>query len=324
MFRLNKNTCFVIITITAAFVLCFYGFKYRDEQLTKESLAALPIFELNYENYIVETSVNPKLSNDSAYHETYDFICNEDKAKTSLISIDFTSQTPDDLRMLFHKFVQNPHLGRCPILQRYGGSYLEVCQYWDGHKYVCLPQLQHDIKNDACLIYSFGVSTDWSFEKAMNDFGCQVLMFDPTVNYQKQLGNKLSFEKLGVAARRNEEKLLDTFSSILQRNGHLDRKITYLKNDIEGAEVDCLLEWFESDALKNVQQLGLEFHLPDTETTLKFFYALVKLYALTDFRLVSFDINGCAGKYSLFNKYAEIVMMRSSEESICIENSKEN
>ena len=324
MFRLNKNTWFVTITITTAFVLCFYGFKYRNEQLTKQSIATLPIFELNYENYIVETRVNPKLSNESAYHETYDLICNEDKAKTSLITIDFTSQTPEDLRMLFHKFVQNPHLGRCPSLQRYGGNYRKDCQYWDGHKYVCLPQLQHDIKKDECLIYSFGVSTEWSFENAMNDFGCQVLMFDPTVNYPKQLGNKLSFEKLGVAARRNEEKLLDTFSSILQRNGHLDSRITYLKVDIEGAEVDGLHEWLESGALKNVQQLGLEFHLPDTETTLKFFYALVKLYTLTDFRLVSFDLNGCAGKYSLFNKYAEIVLMRSSKESICYENLKKN
>ena len=325
MFRLNKNTWFVIITITAVFLLCFYGFKYRNEQLTKESIAALPIFELNYENYIVETNVNPKLSNESAHHKIYEFICKEDKAQTSLIKIDFTSKSPEDLQMLFHEFVQNPHLGRCSSLKRFGGKYQKACQYFDGHKFVCLPELQYDIKKDECLIYSFGVSTEWSFEKAMNDFGCQVLMFDPTVNYPKELGDKLSFEKLGVAARRNEEKQLDTFSSILRRNGHLDRKITYLKVDVEGAEVDGLLDWLESGALKNVQQLGLEFHLPDTATTLEFFYALLKLYSLTDFRLVSFDFNGCGRNYdSWYTKYAEIVLMRSGKESICFESFKEN
>ena len=275
---------------------------------------------MNLSTYRVKSYVNPKLKSASKFRFINDLICRSDTKKTNLITIDFRNKTPLELQTLFHKFVQNPHLGRCPRLQRYGGVFQECCQYWDGHKFVCISELMLDIHNDECLIYSFGVSVDWSFEKAMSEFGCQVLMFDPTVNYPEQVNKKISFHKIGLSAKRDDEKSLETLSSILQNNGHSNTKISYLKVDIEGYEVDGLLEWLETGALKHVQQLGMEFHLPDTETTLKFFYGLAKLYTKSDFRLISFDLNGCAGKKGdSYSAYAEIVLMRPSEESVCVE-----
>ena len=320
MIRLNKNVCLLITGGLLLFLLCFNWIENRNAEITKTRIANHPIFQLNYENYIIKSYVNDYLQNDLASNKTHDSVCNSDKGKTNLIRIDFKSKTPSDLQTLFHKLVGNPHGGRCPSLQRFGGIYQEGCQYWDGHKFVCMSELQHDIKNNLCLIYSFGISTDWSFEEAMDDFGCRVLMFDPTVNHPNRLGNNISFEKIGLSAMKDEENSLDTLSSILQKHGHTDTKITYLKIDIEGYEVDGFLEWFQSGALNNVQQIGLEFHLPDTERTLKFFYGLAKIYSESDFRLVSYDINGCAGKEGwMYTKYAEIVLMRSSKTSICIE-----
>lgn len=41
---------------------------------------------------------------------------------------------------------------------------------WDGHKYLCLDDFE---ANKPCLIYSFGLSTEWSFEIDMARFGKQ-------------------------------------------------------------------------------------------------------------------------------------------------------
>ena len=311
----NKHIFFIVI-IVGFLVMVLLLFNLFDEEIVKHL-----IHRLDLSNYRVESYVNAKHISESRFQNINQFVCKSDKEKMGLITIDFNSKTPIELQKLFHKFVQNPHMGICPSLKRFGGVYQECCQFWDGHKFVCISELMNHIENNECLIYSFGVSGDWSFEKAMSDLGCHVLMFDPTVNYPEHVGKKISFYKIGLSAKHDDEKSLYTFSSILQKYGHLNTKISYLKIDIEGYEVDGLLEWLESGSLKHVQQLAMEFHLPDTETTLKFFYGLIRLYIENDFRLISFDLNGCAGKEGeSYSRYAEIVLMRPSEESVCNEN----
>ena len=44
----------------------------------------------------------------------------------------------------------------------------------EGEKYLCLDPLISDVKRDDCLVYSFGIENDWTFEKAMTELGCQV------------------------------------------------------------------------------------------------------------------------------------------------------
>ena len=51
------------------------------------------------------------------------------------------------------------------------------CETWpqmDGVKKICMDQLYDDVKTNSCLVYSFGLSTDWSFEEVMALLGCQV------------------------------------------------------------------------------------------------------------------------------------------------------
>ena len=35
-------------------------------------------------------------------------------------------------------------------------------------------------KSSPCLVYSFGINYEWSFDSAMRDRGCEVHSFDPT------------------------------------------------------------------------------------------------------------------------------------------------
>ena len=44
----------------------------------------------------------------------------------------------------------------------------------DGDKSICLDTLYDDIINKNCLIYSFGLSDDWTFEENMANLGCKV------------------------------------------------------------------------------------------------------------------------------------------------------
>ena len=44
----------------------------------------------------------------------------------------------------------------------------------DGDKLLCLDNLYHDIIDGNCLVYSFGIADDWTFEISMADMGCKV------------------------------------------------------------------------------------------------------------------------------------------------------
>ncbi len=51
-----------------------------------------------------------------------------------------------------------------------------------------------------CLIYSFGVGKDITFERQINKLGCTVHMFDPTVGKPLNLTKTMTFTPIGVAA----------------------------------------------------------------------------------------------------------------------------
>ena len=269
----------------------------------------------------VRVYVNPELELSQSMKNIYQQICSIDKEKTELIkNIDFQSMTNDALRDLFHQIIMDPHIGRCTVLQRLGGFYRYPCKYWDGQKFMCMPDIYEDIENHRCLIYSFGISSDYTFEQAVGRLGCEVFAFDPYVSYPPKLAKNVYFEKLGVAARNDPPNLLATLSSIFSSKNHSNTKIAYLKLDIEGHEIDGLEEWLKSGALDNVQQIALEYHLEDTISTMNLFKAILNLYFVGDYRLISFDLNGCGrNEIGHYIKFAEIVLMKTSKQSPCIE-----
>ena len=197
---IQRKSLFVVILTLLVLLVIFLFFLVRDK---KNSM--LPIFQLNLSNKLIKTNVNPMIIGGTELKKMSEFICKYDKEKTQLITIDFKTKTSSELHSLFDKFVANPHGGRCPNLQRFGGEFHEDCHYWDGHKYICMTELMGDVENGSCLIYSFGVNNDWSFENVMDNFGCRVLMFDPTVNHPAKLGKKISFEKIGLSAKRDDK-----------------------------------------------------------------------------------------------------------------------
>ena len=55
------------------------------------------------------------------------------------------------------------------ILKRVGGQWIPANRKQvDGDKFVCLDLI---LKKDSCLVYSFGINKDWTFEDQMDDIG---------------------------------------------------------------------------------------------------------------------------------------------------------
>ena len=60
-------------------------------------------------------------------------------------------------------------------MKRIGGKWIEarkpMNKQVDGDKFICLDRIVKS--NSQCLIYSFGISNDWTFEDQMDRFGSE-------------------------------------------------------------------------------------------------------------------------------------------------------
>ena len=212
------------------------------------------------------------------YHRDYDYST-------------YTESTMDT----FHSLVMDTLETACKVKIKLGGRYLPKCHVMESQKYVCMDELMKDIQNEECIVYSFGVGNDFSFEKTIAEMGCTVFANDPTVDYPSYISENFSFEKIGVVGTPDEDELYQTLDKIFENNGHTYSKISYLKLDIEGAELSGLPIWLKSGALKNVQQIAIEIHLlsPEEETTLDFLKTFIDLNLIGNFRIINWEANNC-------------------------------
>ena len=221
-------------------------------------------------------------------------ICELDKLRfEKFMQIDLKNESPTDLLEKFHEEMMDPYNMACAHGQKFGGKYHPSCKYRVGATFVCMDDLLNEVIDGTCLIYSVGIKQDWAFEEFMDDIGCKVFALDSTVSHPPMRGNNISFGRLGVSAKPNKIKKLDTLRSVLQTNGHTITKIFYLKLDIEGVELLGLSKWLNSGALDYVQQISIKFHLQKVGSTLIFFEIIKRLYVDGKYRLISYDMNEC-------------------------------
>lgn len=144
----------------------------------------------------------------------------------------------------------------------------------DGGKWIC-GMSELELKS-GCIVYSFGVRTEASFEAELADrTECRIFAHDPSVAELPKAAQgraNIHFARLGVASGPSPG--YDTLVSIMRRQGHA--VIDVLKMDIEGAEKTVLPALLDSHGGFPFKQLLLEVHHSekDPNSTYALFEAL--------------------------------------------------
>ena len=183
----------------------------------------------------------------------------------------------------------------CKLSHDFGGRMLKNPSGFDGQKAVCLdPEVAP--KAGRCVVYSFGINYEWSFDEAMESYGCQVFAFDPSMkDIDHDHSKAVKFYNLGLGAKDTSENngwKLKTLSSIysMLRPIHGNATIDYLKIDIESAEWDAIPNIITTGMLTKVRQLGVEFHWSKRQPDLQYFQERVNIVkAIEDAGMIRFD-----------------------------------
>ena len=189
-----------------------------------------------------------------------------------LSSEDMSSWSMTDL-MGFLESSRMTNRSACSVFFAFGGEIHVDVLYRDGQKSVCLDSGVRPALNN-CLVYSFGIDDEWSFDDDMARLGCEVYAFDPSMEAtDHNRSARVHFYQMGiwhrngliVVDRKNPDAVwtVMTLSSIYKRfqSVHGDRPIDYLKIDVEGSEWDIIPEIVASGMLDRVKQLGIEIHM---------------------------------------------------------------
>ena len=96
---------------------------------------------------------------------------NQDERRISeLQDINLNALDAQEFKETYYEIVPKVQ-NTCQILKKIGGHWEKSCGFWDGEKLLCMEKLYPFIKNDNCLVYSFGLADDWDFEILMAELG---------------------------------------------------------------------------------------------------------------------------------------------------------
>ncbi|KAH3775658.1 probable methyltransferase-like protein 24 isoform X1 [Dreissena polymorpha] len=218
----------------------------RKLRLVNRGLAGILLFSVVLLLYIADLlPVSPKLENEK----------NEDNVLPSIQKLH--SLTHQELAMLYHRYI-NTVQALCKRVVRIGNL-------GDGGWELC-----EDIEfrpKHPCLVYSFGINNDFSFDDMMADrFKCDVYSFDPSMKetLEGPRGPRQWFFRSGLSERTEtfqNEWQVSTLKDLQEKHGHGKDKIDILKIDVEKFEWLALTQIYESGGLKNIRQLLIELHM---------------------------------------------------------------
>ncbi|KAH8988086.1 methyltransferase domain-containing protein [Lactarius akahatsu] len=155
----------------------------------------------------------------------------------------------------------------------------------DGGKWVC--GLDRVVKQDKCVIYSFGINGESSFESTLlkRAPGCEAWGYDYSVNSwgpeitgDPEVRDRAHFRPFALGGTNNHEDHDNpkywTLDSLMDLNGHTF--IDILKIDIEGGEFDALTAFLSTHAAAEgdvlpVGQLQLEIHAREGHENFEYF-----------------------------------------------------
>ncbi|XP_037085560.1 methyltransferase-like protein 24 [Pollicipes pollicipes] len=218
-----------------------------------------------------------------------------------------------------YDYIERPH-AHCNKSVRVGGQPDYKTRHFDGYKWVCLDPELGMLETDRCLIYSFGVDHDWSFDDNAQLLECEIHAFDPSIGAtDHKRSARIFFHNIGIGGR-NEVKTvrrglvstrrwdIRTYEGVVRFLGHLDRTVHYLKVDVEGSEWDMFAQIFAQSPhlLRNVKQIGMEVHMafvPSSKVGLDMWKRYLSTFMQLErmgFRLFHSEVNPYEAPRNLF------------------------
>ncbi|XP_070554920.1 probable methyltransferase-like protein 24 [Ptychodera flava] len=268
-----KNVVITLVVISAVFSILLYlndkkyrrlqgvisGFKQTMERQRQEYKLLYQMSEpgiTNSSNHDKHESDEIKSSNKKIPGRTKDE--NEANGKSN------RTMTPEEISALFFNSMTNITY-QCQEGRRMGHP-LPLDGGWN----ICLDV---GVKQNACIVYSFGIAGDWSFDDDMAEYGCDVYSFDPFNGLEKHKRSaRIWFYDIGLLDKDddhvapkfpkdgNKPVKCRTLSSIKKMLHHEEKNIDVLKMDIDSDELKVVPQLLKDDVLGNIKQLDLEVH----------------------------------------------------------------
>lgn len=186
----------------------------------------------------------------------------------------------------------------CPHqIERIGGVLWNWKWRGEGGKWLCGLNLFESISQQRpCIIYSYGIEDDTSFESAFlqrtKHKHCQLYMFDPTIDGKstsvqallEQYPNRAFFHRIGLSYENMIISTKGTYRTLKsEMDLHNHKFIDILKVDIEGNEFPTFRHIIDKE-FRNQQslpfgQLQIEIHLPSLgKEKLRLYYQFQEWY----------------------------------------------
>ncbi|XP_052761118.1 probable methyltransferase-like protein 24 isoform X1 [Mya arenaria] len=210
---------------------------------------------------MVVTEAEPEIQCLPADFRDTQFIVGIHRNASVLIPEDLLLKTlsREDLSALYHRYLENVQY-MCRRKVRLGN-------YEDGGWDIC--DDAHFRPPKPCIIYSFGINNDFSFDDAaVKHFGCSVHSFDPSMHMDDhQRSDKNYFHSLGISDKdeaikaNTDEWQLFTYNTIRQKLQHANKTISILKMDVELYEWRVLVDIVKTANMTGTNNLAIEFHL---------------------------------------------------------------
>ena len=172
---------------------------------------------------------------------------------------------PDQESCIYHLIVPKEVIGKKRILL---GDKSDGC-------YVLLDDFQN-IK----IAYSFGISVNIQFDKALADKGIDVYMYDHTINSLPYENPKFHWKKIGLCGVGQQHNDMKSLEDLIKDNGHTNQKDMILKMDIEKWEFEAILN-LQEETLNKFKYIAIEYHFENRNKDDKLYYNVIKKISKT-------------------------------------------